>query len=241
MPDAVKLYDHTHPGAQPIGTAANPLYVATVGEGGEPADIAAIAAGIGAPADAAATAGNVGSLSAKLRAISRDLIANIVLAAGEHVIGKVAATAASVTPSITVDTAAYAPGDTVGGIITLANAVRVSGGTSLLHNIHLFDRSNQKPTGQLLIFNASPAAATTTDNAAFVYSTDDLKQVARIPVVAGDWVSVNTKASASLIGLGRMVKAATGTSLFLVFVTDGSPDFVAGTDFQVIFNFIPVD
>jgi hypothetical protein len=44
---------------------------------------------VGAIADAAVTAGATGSLSAKLRSISRDLIANIVLAAGSAIIGKV--------------------------------------------------------------------------------------------------------------------------------------------------------
>jgi len=41
----------------------------------------------GAIADAAVTAGASGSISAKLRSISRDLIANIVLAAGTNIIG----------------------------------------------------------------------------------------------------------------------------------------------------------
>lgn len=44
---------------------------------------------LGLIADAAVAAGATGSVSAKLRAISRDLIANIVLAAGTNVIGKV--------------------------------------------------------------------------------------------------------------------------------------------------------
>lgn len=43
----------------------------------------------GAAADAAVNAGATGSLSAKLRSISRDLVANIVLAAGANRIGKV--------------------------------------------------------------------------------------------------------------------------------------------------------
>ena len=43
----------------------------------------------GAAGDAAVAAGATGSLSAKLRAISRDLVANIVLAAGTAIIGKV--------------------------------------------------------------------------------------------------------------------------------------------------------
>lgn len=44
---------------------------------------------VGAIADAAVTAGATGSLSAKLRSISRDIVANIVLAAGSALIGKV--------------------------------------------------------------------------------------------------------------------------------------------------------
>lgn len=43
----------------------------------------------GATSDAVVAAGAAGSLSAKLRAISRDLVANIVLAAGANVIGAV--------------------------------------------------------------------------------------------------------------------------------------------------------
>lgn len=43
----------------------------------------------GALADAAVTAGATGSISAKLRSISRDIVANIVLAAGTALIGKV--------------------------------------------------------------------------------------------------------------------------------------------------------
>lgn len=45
----------------------------------------------GANADAAVAAGAAGSISAKLRSISRDLVANIVLAAGTNAIGKLAA------------------------------------------------------------------------------------------------------------------------------------------------------
>lgn len=43
----------------------------------------------GTTADAAATAGSTGTISAKLRAISRDLVSNIVLAAGANLIGDV--------------------------------------------------------------------------------------------------------------------------------------------------------
>lgn len=42
---------------------------------------------MGATTDAAVTAGAAGSLSAKLRSISRDIVANVVLAAGSNLIG----------------------------------------------------------------------------------------------------------------------------------------------------------
>lgn len=45
----------------------------------------------GTNADAAVTAGATGSISAKLRSISRDIVSNIVLAAGTNAIGKLAA------------------------------------------------------------------------------------------------------------------------------------------------------
>lgn len=53
------------------------------------ASAASSLATLGAVADAAVAAGATGSLSAKLRSISRDLVANIVLAAGSAIIGKV--------------------------------------------------------------------------------------------------------------------------------------------------------
>lgn len=49
----------------------------------------AINTALGATGDAAVAAGATGSLSAKLRSISRDLVANIVLAAGSARIGKI--------------------------------------------------------------------------------------------------------------------------------------------------------
>jgi hypothetical protein len=70
-----------------IAGAVSSAKVATKAASGDFADGSLVTAG--AIADAAVAAGATGSLSAKLRAISRDLIANIVLAAGSAIIGKV--------------------------------------------------------------------------------------------------------------------------------------------------------
>lgn len=135
-------------------------------------------------------------------------------------------------------TPAYTAGDNVGGLITIASAVRASGGLAILASIQLLDRANQKPVGTIYIFDANPAAATITDNAAFVFSTDDLKVVAQIPVSTSDWVTTNSKASANLSSLSREIQTASGTTLYAAFVTTGTPTFVATTDMQMVFGFI---
>lgn len=164
------------------------------------------------------------------------------LEASEAHIGETANWSGVVTPTITVSTSpAYTAGDSIGGKITLANAVRVSGGSSLLQSIMMLDRANQKPIGTILIFNADPSAATLTDNAAFVFSTDDLKVVAEIPVITSDWVTINSKAVANLRNIGAVVKAASGTSLYAAFVATNTPTEAATTDIQMIFGLIGIN
>ena len=63
-------------------------------------NLAAAAGGIGATADAVVAAGAAGSLSAKLRAISRDLVANVVLAAGTNIIGQLNVLFNGTTPDL---------------------------------------------------------------------------------------------------------------------------------------------
>lgn len=145
----------------------------------------------------------------------------------------------SVVVNPVVDTSVYGAGDCVGGKLTLAGVPMSAGGYALLHHIHILDRSNSKPAGRILVFGSDPTAATITNNATFVYSTDDLKQIASIPIASSDYGTVGGKASADLANLGRMVKAASGTTLYAVFVTDGAPNFAASTDLQIIFNFLP--
>jgi hypothetical protein len=84
----------------------------------------------GATADAAVTAGATGSISAKLRSISRDLVANIVLAAGTNAIGKLAANS----------------GVDIGDV----DVTSISAGTNAIGNVGLIGRT----TGGLSIFRS---------------------------------------------------------------------------------------
>lgn len=160
-----------------------------------------------------------------------------ITGSSENVIGRVGTNGNVAIVSPVVSLTAYSANDALGGKLTITNAVRVSGGTGTLLSIGILDRANQKPAGTLIIFNADPTAATITDNLAFVFSTDDLKVIHEIPVLASDYITINNKAFANLSNLGREVKAnAATTSLFAAFVLSSTPTFVATTDVQITFG-----
>lgn len=201
---------------------------------------------IGAVADSAVVTDTTGSLSGKLRGLVKWAFERMPASLGQKAMAaslpvviadnqstvEVGQRLAVITPTIVVDTVAYSAGDSIGGKITLANTLRVSGGLATLKMLSVLDRSNQKPEFNLLIFNSDLTAATLTDNAAFVYSTDDLKQIARIRVSTADYETIDSKATATK-QLELVLKAASGVDLYAAVVAIASPDFVAGTDFQI--------
>lgn len=180
------------------------------------------------------------SLGAKTStaSLSVTLASDQTLPAGENLVGKVGGTTTFIVPTCTVSTSpAYSSGDSIGGKLTLSNALRVSGNTAFLKDILICDRANQKPTGTILIFSLDPTSATLTDNAAVVLSTNDQSVYTMVTVSASDYVTINSKAFAN-IAVNKGTKAISGTTLYAAFVTTSTPTFAATTDLQIIFSFI---
>lgn len=130
----------------------------------------------------------------------------------------------------------YSAGNAVGGKRTYANAL-TSAGTGVLESITLLDRNNQSQPMTVIIFDADPTNATITDKSAFVYSTDDLKVLGQITISASDYITTNSKAIATIRGIGLSLKSA-GTSLYVALVTTGTPTFAATTDVQLILGIL---
>lgn len=147
-----------------------------------------------------------------------------------------------VTPTVSASPD-YSAGDSIGGKIVLANAVRIAGGTARLENLVITDKANQKPSGYILIFNADPSAATITDNAAFVMSTDLTKIIARIDVSAADYITLGTDniAVADVPYSGRLLKSAATTSLWAAWIALSAPNLASTSDLQLTFNFSAAD
>lgn len=125
-------------------------------------------------------------------------------------------------------TPAYTAGDAVGAktALGLINAT--------LNSLTVIDAGNQGAAGSILLFDGLPAAATATDNAAFVPSTDLTKVIAQIPVPA--YVTTASKKIAHVSNLNLPVKS---TGLYAVFVTTGTPTYAAVTDVTIVLGFGP--
>jgi hypothetical protein len=132
------------------------------------------------------------------------------------------------TPTVST-TPAYTAKDAVGGLLTFANAVRVSGGNGTLVTVTVIDNSQQRPSLELVLFDRT--FTNSTDNAIFEPSDADLANCIGV-VAINSWsdFSTNSIATVSAVGLGFVLN---GTSLFGQLLTRGTPTFVATSDIVV--------
>ena len=146
-----------------------------------------------------------------------------------------------ITSNPTVDTNQYASGDCIGAVQTLADAARFEGGGMVLTGLEAtVDSNTLHPAFNIIIFKEDPENSTTTDNSAFVLSTDDIdKKIAVIEVSSDDYILVGTKYSASLGNLMKVLSAAADdTDLYYVIESKDTPTFAVNTDLHLLFNFM---
>lgn len=177
------------------------------------------------------------SITATGTAVANDaqIIAALSLAAGETHIGQVGSPGISISQTPTITGGAYAANDAVGGLLTFANAARVTGGGGVIKDVILLDDAGQDAEVELWLFNATFTAMT--DNAPWAPSEADLRKlVAIITTSDGAWFAAGTPSAARIEVSQRY--DLTGTSLFGQLVTRGTPTFVATDDVTVIIGLL---
>ena len=136
--------------------------------------------------------------------------------------------AVTITQTPTVGTAAYVAKDAVGGLLTFANAARVSAGSISIDAVTIVDKAQQMMSLDLVLFNATIGAPT--DSSPFDPTDAELLTcIGVIPVTVWSDFTDNSVASRSALGLTANLA---GTSLFgaLVARTGGS---LSNGDIQV--------
>jgi len=150
----------------------------------------------------------------------------------------------SITPVVTAG--AYHANDIIGGtgagaglgINTLANAVRVSGGTGIIQSLVISDLAAQNAVLEIYLFSANPAAGTYTDNGALdIHDTDALLCIGRIDVAASDYKSLADNSIACVKNIGLVIKVA-ATSLFVIIRTTGTPTYAGTSDLKLTFGIL---
>jgi hypothetical protein len=145
-----------------------------------------------------------------------------------------------IKPTISTDTAIYAPLDVIGaaatsGVVTITGAARESGGTGVIETISLFDDDNEKSPISLLFFDAAPASGTYTANGALALSAGDkAKYIGRVNIYASDYETLGGDAFVCLRGVGLAFKCSGSADLFMIpLVSSGTPTYTASTDLQM--------
>jgi len=152
------------------------------------------------------------------------------LGAGELHVGEVGGNSLPVVVTPAIAAAAFSVNDIVGGKLTLTDAMRVPGGSGEIDSLMLVDASKQNAPLSIFVFNAAleVAGGYCDDNAACAVTVVDWKKcLGVIDILASDYKTMSLASVVSLGGIGMKVKATTGTSLYALIVTTGTPTYGA--------------
>lgn len=146
-------------------------------------------------------------------------------------------TTIAVIPTVSVSPA-YTAGDSIGGKISLANAVRAAGLGGTISSVVISDKGKQSAPIDVVFFIADPSNSTFTDNGALTINDTDLIQIIGV-VPISSWSSFVDNSVGYSNGLGIAFKIATGTTLYACLVNRGTPTYTATTDIQLTVGIIP--
>lgn len=171
----------------------------------------------------------------------------VVNGAGEAHMGEVGGNAISVQVAQTVTaSSAYASGNAIGGLMTVANAARVSGsagtpGTSgILQSVIINSKSAQTTQVDIFLFSANPSGSTCTDKTAFSLAAADFDKVlgvVSVPATTG-WYAAGTPSVGQAQNLALPYALASATSVYACAVTRATPTFASTTDISIGYRFL---
>ncbi len=151
--------------------------------------------------------------------------------AGENHIGQVGVDGTEIVLIPTITAGAYTSGDALGGLLTFANAARISGGRGVVTKVVIVDDDNELQPIDLVLFNQTFTA--TGDNDAFAPSEADLENcIGHISIAATDYASFSANAEATKRNVGFDYKLA-ATSLFGQMVIRDTGGYAATDDLTV--------
>lgn len=186
---------------------------------------------IGSSADAAVANGSGGSIAGYLRAI-KDAATDTTTASPVSV--RTPCDMVPLTP--TLDTLAYASGDTLFATTLLSGATRANDERALLQSLVLIDRAKNNPAMTLYFFKGNAAFGTI--NTAPSVSDADMASyfLGTVTIAASDWKTLTNNSNCTKTAIGLILEAASGTTNVYVAATldAGTPTYAAS---DLVLNF----
>jgi hypothetical protein len=210
----------------------------------------ATAAALGTTADAVCgSATGTCTLAALVKFLNN--AATAATPAGENHIGEIASNQIKVQVAQTVTAAsAYAAGNAIGGLQTIAGAARVSGslgaaGTGgILTGLMMNSKSLQTTQVDVFLFDANPSGSTCTDKTAFSLATADFDKVIGVVTIPGTaangagWYAGTVGSTGVATYYPVTYDLASASSIFACAVTRGTPTYTATTDVSFKYNIL---
>lgn len=144
--------------------------------------------------------------------------------------------------AVTVQAAAYASGDLVGGKLTLTDPKSgtvefPSGG--LIQSVIITDLAKQNITKDVFFFDTNPANTTFTENGALAVADADLVDLIGVAQVA-DWYSLSDNSVGQVLNLALpFVLPGASASLYAAIVERGAPTYVSTADLTIRVGILP--
>jgi hypothetical protein len=138
---------------------------------------------------------------------------------------------------LTLDTSAYAAGDSFCTLLTVTGAVLTAGDTSILDYIHIVDVDDVGPALRLYFFDRSVTLPA--NNAVWNVSDADMK-FSRVmqQVNVGDWSDAGGNRTTTYSNLGYLVRPNSGTSVFMAAIIDSATTHTAaGINISIGFKY----
>ena len=131
---------------------------------------------------------------------------------------------------VTVEAAAYATGELVGGKLTLSGPSTHFGG--LIQSVVITDLAKQSVDKDVVFFDTDPSNTTFTENSAFdPDDTDLLNKIGVVQVL--DWFAYNDSSSGQAINLAIPFIVDGGSALFAAIVERGAPTYAGTSDLSI--------
>lgn len=144
----------------------------------------------------------------------------------------------SVTPAVEA-TPDYSDGDVMGGLISIYNASRFTGGSGIVSSITMSCKADIIPVVRFIFFKSNPSATTFTENSALSLNSADYNKVlGQVDLVTADDLDMGTPHIIGRYNINIPYTLDTTTTLYCVAIARSTLNLGSTSDLTINFGLL---